>query len=97
MTSVRWALRVAAVLAPRPKLWPIAMTQLVRLTPAGWWRRRPFLPLPDAAYLRFRMQTAYGDADHEPEPADLVAYLQWCRQFTRLSRQSHVTGSDHSA
>ena len=29
--------------------------------PPGWWRRPPFLPVPDAAYWRFRMQTAYGD------------------------------------
>jgi hypothetical protein len=42
-----------------------------------WWRRAPFLPLPPSAYLRFRLETAYG-AVTAPEPADLVAYLTWC-------------------
>jgi hypothetical protein len=39
--------------------------------------------MPDAAYLRFRMITAYGDPHHEPEPADLVTYLEWCRAWPR--------------
>ena len=30
--------------------------------------RPPFLPLPDAAYWRFRMQTAYGDDGGPAEP-----------------------------
>ncbi|MEY2457389.1 MAG: hypothetical protein QOK06_2483, partial [Acidimicrobiaceae bacterium] len=41
----------------------------------------PFLPLPDREYLRFRLQTQYGDPDRVPEPADLVTYLHWCRHF----------------
>jgi hypothetical protein len=48
----------------------------------GWWRRRPFLPLPPTDYLRFRLQTAYGGAgERPPEPDDLVTYLHWCRRF----------------
>ena len=48
----------------------------------GWWRHRPFLPLPDPAYLRFRMETAYGGTgDQQPRPADLLTYLRWCRDF----------------
>jgi hypothetical protein len=39
--------------------------------------------MPDAAYLRFRMVTAYGDPQHEPEPEDLVTYLEWCRGWPR--------------
>jgi hypothetical protein len=31
------------------------------------------------------MQTAYGDADHDPEPADLVTYLHWCRAWPRVT------------
>jgi hypothetical protein len=33
--------------------------------------------VPDPDYLRFRFQTAFGDG--EPEAADVVAYLEWCR------------------
>jgi len=72
---------VTAVLA-HPSLWATALRQLRVLAPTGWWRRRPFLPLPDPAYLRFRMVTAYGgDGDRSPDPEDLVTYLRWCRAW----------------
>jgi hypothetical protein len=71
---------VIAVLA-HPSLWGIALVQLFRLAPTGWWRRAPFLPLPDRDYLRFRMQTQYGDVDHPADPDDLVTYLRWCKAF----------------
>jgi hypothetical protein len=63
-------------------LWGTAISQALRLAAPGWWRHAPFLPLPDPAYLRFRMVTAYGDPGHEPEPGDVVTYLQWCRRAT---------------
>ena len=72
--------------ALRPALWGIAMRQARLLARPGWWRRRPFLPLPDAAYLRFRMLTAYGDPARTPVPADVVAYLRWCREYGGLQR-----------
>jgi hypothetical protein len=64
-------------------LWGTAARQVVVLARPGWWRRWPLLPLPDQAYLRFRMVTHYGDPDHAPEPADVVSYLQWCRSYGR--------------
>jgi len=73
---------VAAV-ALRPQLWSTAVVQLLRLAPTGWWRHRPFLPLPDADYLRFRLQTQYGDPDHEPEPDDVVRWLEWSKRFAK--------------
>jgi hypothetical protein len=73
--------RVVAAVARRPWLWPTAVTQLFRLAPRGWWRRPPFVPVPDRNYLRFRLQTQYGDPEHEPEPADVIAWLEWCRRF----------------
>jgi hypothetical protein len=78
---------VMAVLA-HPSLWVIAVKQLFVLAPPGWWQRRPFLPLPDPAYLRFRLQTAYGGSglDHEPRPEDLVTYLRWCREVAVARR-----------
>jgi hypothetical protein len=68
-----------AGLAAHPTLWPTAVAQAHRLAPAGWWRRAPFLPLPDPEYVRFRLETQYG-AHHDPEPQDLVTYLRWCRR-----------------
>ena len=75
---------VLAVLG-EPGLWPVAVRQVRRLAPAGWWRRAPFLPLPDRDYLRFRFQTMYGDATADPAAADLLTWLRWCRQFDRLT------------
>jgi hypothetical protein len=56
------------------------------LAAPGWWHRRPWLPLPDPAYLRFRLVTQYGDPEHAPEPADVVAYLHWCRSYRAALR-----------
>ena len=79
-------LRAAGALLAHPALWWTAVAQIAVLAAPGWWRRWPPLPLPDAAYLRFRMQTAYGDPGHEPEPADVVTYLRWCRRMRSLAR-----------
>lgn len=68
--------------AGRPSLWAVALRQALVLARPGWWRRRPFLPLPDPSYLRFRLQTAYGGAgDGPPAARDVVAYLHWCREY----------------
>jgi hypothetical protein len=69
-------------LAVRPWLWADAL----RLAPGGWWRRRPWLPVPDPGYLAFRLETQYGRPDQPADPDDLVAYLSWCRAMRRLSR-----------
>jgi hypothetical protein len=44
-----------------------------------WYRRVPFLPLPDREYVRWRMYTAYGNADAVPPPDDAARYAQWAR------------------
>jgi hypothetical protein len=84
--SGRWLLRAAVVLLRHPALWGIAVVQLLRLAVPGWWHRWPLLPLPDRGYLRFRLQTQYGDPEREPEPADLVSYLHWCRSYGKVAR-----------
>jgi len=76
--------RASLAVARRPSLWPTALRQARRLARRGWWRRPPFLPLPDRAYLRFRLETQYGASDTAPDPQDLVAYLGWCRAQDRL-------------
>ena len=76
---------IAAVLR-HPTLWPTALVELRRFVPDGWWRRRPFLPLPDRAMLRFRLVTQYGDPDHAPDGDDLVSWLRWCRDENRRVR-----------
>lgn len=78
----RWAALAALVLV-RPWLWATTARQLLALAPSGWWRRPPYLPRPDRAYLAFRLETMYGDAGRPPEAADLLEYLRWCRERPR--------------
>ena len=81
--AIGWLRAFLAVLV-RPRLWWVAIRQTARLARPAWWRRAPFLPLPPADYLRFRLETAYG-AVVAPEPRDLVAYLDWCADATRVA------------
>lgn len=75
------AAMVMAVLA-HPTLWPTALRQAFVLAPTGWWRRAPYVPLPDPAYMSFRMVTAYGgDGSQVADPQDLLTYLRWCRAW----------------
>jgi hypothetical protein len=79
-----WFLGAVAAVARHPSLWAIGVRQAVVLARPGWWRRPPFLPLPAPDYLRFRLETAYGGLGDRPiEPADLIAYLRWCRTLRR--------------
>ncbi|MGH9272384.1 MAG: hypothetical protein ACRDZ2_14040 [Ilumatobacteraceae bacterium] len=74
-------IRVVGAIAVRPRLWPTAVRQWRRLTPPGWWRRWPYLPVPSPDYLRFRRLTQYGDSDAAVSEADVVNYLRWCRDW----------------
>jgi len=49
-----------------------------------WWRKSPFLPLPDRTYLRWRMYTAYGDEDAVPPLRDVVGFARWRRETMHL-------------
>jgi hypothetical protein len=79
-----WSRSVAAVMA-RPSLWPTALRVWARATPKHWWAHPPYVPVPDPAYIRFRLETAYGP-DVTPAPDDLVAYLRWCRERAAIRR-----------
>jgi hypothetical protein len=80
-----WGASIAAV-ARRPRLWPTAVGAYLAHVPGGWHRRAPFLPVPDRAWMGFRLQTQYGDSSHVPEPDDLVAWLEWLRGWHALPR-----------
>lgn len=82
---MRWGPAVRAV-ARRPHLWRVALRAWRAHVPNGWWRHTPFLPMPDRAWIQFRLQTAYGDPNRAPEPADVVTWLEWLRGWHVLPR-----------
>ena len=79
-------IEVLCAVAARPRLWGTALRQWRRTTPHGWWRRRPFLPVPTKDYVRFRLVTQYGSVDHPIETVDVLNYLAWCQDQERLRR-----------
>ena len=81
----RWVRGAVFAVLRHPSLWVTALRQVGRLAAPGWWHRAPFLPLPDPAYLRFRMITAYGGSGGDPDPHDLVTYLHWCRAWPAVT------------
>jgi len=78
-SGVSGVVPVIVAVAGRPRLWGTAIRQWRRTTPRGWWKHRPFLPVPSRDYLAFRMVTQYGSADHRIEPGDVLNYLAWCQ------------------
>ena len=49
-----------------------------------WYRRLPFLPIPPAEYIRWRMYTAYGDEHAVPSVEDIVRFATWRRRVMHV-------------
>ena len=79
LSGMRSGAAIVVAVLFRPSLWVTALTQAFRLIPRRWWARSPFLPLPTRDYIRFRVQTQYGDQDHVIEVADVLSYLNWLK------------------
>jgi hypothetical protein len=72
-----------AVINPRLALDLLATAWAFRRR--GWWRRAPFLPLPDRTYVRWRMYTAYADEDAVPPVDDVIRFARWRRETMDLA------------
>ena len=46
-----------------------------------WWRQFPCLPLPDRAYMEWRLHTAYGEERTVPPVEDVVRFARWRRRI----------------
>lgn len=49
----------------------------------AWYRRPPFLPLPSASFLRWRLDTAYGDPHARPPIEEAERFLRWAARMRR--------------
>lgn len=67
------------------------------IIPKGWWKRCPFLPLPSRPYIKFRLDTAYGQVDNgwtRPKfrklITDIMMFLLWRRKFRMMKDAQNV-------
>ena len=68
-----------ALLNPRVAIDLLALTWAFRRR--EWWRRAPFLPVPDAEYLAWRLHTAYGEERDVPPVEDVLRFARWRRRI----------------
>ena len=83
--SVRAQFRSIITMLWHPSLIVTALIVARGLVPSKWWRRPPFLPIPDRAWLEFRLETAYGSKGFAPPEEDLVGYLRWCKMMRKIA------------
>ncbi|HET7599121.1 MAG TPA: hypothetical protein VFK09_02455 [Gemmatimonadales bacterium] len=76
--------RLAARAAVNPRLALDLLRTAWAFRRREWWRRSPWLPVPDGTYLRWRMYTAYGDEDAVPPIEDVVRFARWRRETMGL-------------
>ena len=77
VTWLRLSLRLAIRTLRDPGLAPALVRVGWRFRRRDWFRRAPFLPIPDRNYLRWRMLTAYGDPNAVPPADDVARYAKW--------------------
>ena len=85
--SATWlslTLRLAARAVVNPRLALDLLSTAWAFRRREWWRKAPFLPLPDRAYLRWRMYTAYGDESAVPQVRDVIGFARWRRETMHL-------------
>jgi len=76
------SLDVFFAVAVRPWLWVTAVGAMFALAPRLWWKRRPYLPIPDREVVGWRKATAYGSSSTNMTAEDVVSYLTWRRTNT---------------
>jgi hypothetical protein len=77
MYWVRLGFRLFARSLRRPSLAVNLLRVSWRFRSRYWYREFPFLPIPDAGYLKWRLHTAYGDEGARPSADDVERYARW--------------------
>lgn len=68
----------------RPRMIPDLLGAAWAFRARRWYLRPPFVPLPPRTYLRWRMETAYGDPEAVPTLDEMERYLAWTARMRRL-------------
>ena len=79
-----WSIVSMIVILMHPSIYFIALVQIKAFIRKNWYAHFPYLPIPYVPYLRFRMETLYGNSSALPPTDDLIDYLKWCRNQRRL-------------
>lgn len=77
--------QIAGLALRHPTIVPLLLGAAWRFRARDWYRRAPFLPLPPAEYVQWRLHTAYGE-DAAPQAAELERYLRWAARMKKLQR-----------
>ena len=80
-TSLGLRLTLRGAVNPRVALDLLTMAWAMRRR--EWYRHPPFLPVPPAEYVRWRMYTAYGDEAAVPPIEDVLNFARWRRHLMR--------------
>ena len=75
---------MAALALRRPGTIPHLLQAAWAFRARGWLLKPPFLPVPPRSYLRWRLETAYGDADADPTYDELERFVRWGSHMRRL-------------
>lgn len=75
--------RMMVLALRRPWLVPALLGTAWAFRARGWHRRPPFLPVPPVDYMRWRMETAYGDPDAEPPYPEIARFVTWAARMRR--------------
>ena len=65
----------------KPALLPALARRAWTFRARDWYGRPPFLPVPPRSYMRWRMETAYGDSTTVPPVDGLGRYLRWASEM----------------
>lgn len=76
------SLTLRALVNPRLALDLLAVVWAFRAR--DWYRRAPFLPVPPAEYIAWRMYTAYGNERAIPSTEEVIRFAQWRRKLLSL-------------
>ncbi|MEM7415017.1 MAG: hypothetical protein AAF389_05925 [Gemmatimonadota bacterium] len=78
---------MAGLALRRPRLIPYLLSAAWAFRARDWYRRPPFLPIPPRSYVRWRLDTAYGDPDAVPPLDELERYVVWTARMRAQMRR----------
>jgi hypothetical protein len=81
MTWTGLAARLALRCIAHPSLALDLLCVSWRFRSRDWYRRPPFLPIPDQTYMEWRMYTAFGDHHAMPSADDVARYARWASRI----------------